>query len=133
MINPRILDQILLMTRMDKEERIYGEMDTKYGTISKEQFEEYKKQLHGMVHWLLLYKEKEFEKLDDYFSSVLFKINGLNSVMNYPSNIMMLLTTLEAARLENEKEDCDYNKYRKAILDAHSIIDKIGVVAPEDE
>jgi hypothetical protein len=118
---------------MDNKERIYGEMDTKYGTISKEQFEEFKSQLHGMVHWLLLYKEKNFEKLDDYFSSVLFKINGLNSVMNYPSNIMMLITTLEAARLENQKDECDYNKYRKAILDAHSIIDKIGVTVSDEE
>lgn len=128
MIYPTIIDLILLtnpgVRKLD--ERNTAIMETKYGTITKEQFEEYKKQLHGMIHWLLVYKEKNYEDLDAYFSSVLFRISGFNSVLNYPPNILTLMATLESARLENLKEDYDHKKYRKAILDAHSIVDKIG-------
>lgn len=129
MIIPTIIDLITMspINEMSNNgERNTDEMETKYGEITTEQFEEYRKQLHGMIHWLLVYREKNYEDLDSYFSSVLFRINGFNSVLNYPSNMLTLLTTLESARLENQNPNFDYKKYRKAILDAHSIIDKIG-------
>lgn len=129
MIYPTIIDQIIITLPnilRNRDERIIEKMETKYGTITKEQLEEYKKQLHAMVHWLLVYKEKNYEELDEYFSSILFRINGLNSVLNYPPNILGLMATLESARLENQNENFDFKKYRKAVLDAHTIIDKIG-------
>ena len=133
MIYPSLIDLIIMTTPglNNTGERNTEEMETKYGTITQEQLEEYKTQLHAMVHWLLVYKEKNYEGLDEYFSSILFRINGLNSVLNYPRNMLGLMATLESARLENLSEEFNFKKYRKAVLDAHSIIDKIG--EPEEE
>lgn len=131
MIIPDIVDMLTIISisesNMNNGERNIEIMETKYGTITKEQFEEYKKQLHGMIHWLLVYREKNYDDLDNYFSSVLFRINGFNSVLNYPPNMLTLMATLEAARLENQNPNFDHKKYRKAILDAHAIVDKIGM------
>ena len=127
MIFPNLIDLIILTsTRGEYSERKLEKMETKYGTITQEQFEEHKKQLHAMIHWLLVYKEKDYADLDNYFSSVLFRINGLNSVLNYPPNMLTLMATLESARLENQNPNFDHKKYRKAILDAHAIVDQIG-------
>lgn len=129
MIIPTIIDQIIFsLPGYDIDERKFEKMETKYGTVTEEQVSEYKKQLHAMIHWLLVYKEKNYEDLDNYFSSVLFRINGLNSILNYPPNMLGLMTTLESARLENLNPEYDHKKYRKAILDAHAIIDRIGEV-----
>lgn len=127
MIIPNIIDLVILTSsRCESHERKTEKMETKYGTITKEQFEDHKKQLHAMIHWLLVYREKGYEDLDSYFSSVLFRINGLNSVLNYPPNMLTLMATLESARLENLNPNFDHKKYRKAILDAHAIVDKIS-------
>lgn len=103
-------------------------MKHKYGEFTQKQFSEYKKQLHSKVHWLLLYKEQDYPKLDQYFSSLLFQISGLATLIDSPY-VVTLMTLLEAARSENLSDECDYGKYRKAILDAHSIIDMI----PEED
>ncbi len=99
-------------------------MESKYCGVSLEQLEGYMTKLHKKVHWLLIYREENYSLLDEYFSSLLFKIGGLNAVLGEPWELLDLMSTLEAARLENRKEDGDFKIYRKAILDAHSIIDK---------
>ena len=99
-------------------------MESKYCEVSSQQLEKYMSKLHTRVHWLLIYKEEDYQLLDEYFSSLLFKIGGLNSLLGEPWELLDLLSVLEAARLENNKSDCDFKLYRKAILDAHAIIDK---------
>lgn len=94
-------------------------------SFSLQQVEKYKKQLHDTIHWLLIYKEKRYSGLDDYFSSVLFRINGLNSMLDYPEEMVELVTLLEAARMESHKDTCKHKVYRKAILDAHAVVDRI--------
>lgn len=98
---------------------------TLYGEFSDEQMRDYKKHLHNRIHWLLIYKEETYDKLDDYFSSILFQLFGLNELLGYPETLVSLVSILEAARLESLKDECNFKKYRKAILDAHSLIDKL--------
>ena len=108
-----------------------------YGYFSKEQMDEYKTKLHKDVFWLLLYKDPE--KADDfkdlnyekYFRSVMKRINGLNSLLFYPAEIVEMMTILEAAHLETQKEFFNFQTYRKLIFDAHSLIDRIGGVESE--
>lgn len=101
-------------------------MGCKYcNDLTSEQYEDFRNELHKKIHWLLIYKEKGYIHLDEYFSSLMFKIGGLNSLLGYPPSIMDLLCLLESARQENLKPDCDFKLYRKAILDAHSAIDRI--------
>lgn len=96
-----------------------------YGTFSPTQIQEQKKSLHNSVHWLLIYKEENYEHLDAYFESLLMRIGGLNEILLEPPELVTLLSLLQAARNEAFKDNFEFKKYRKLILDSHSLIDKI--------
>lgn len=107
-------------------------MKTIYGTFSEEQMEQYKKQLHSKMFWMLLYKDpKTSEKysevnFDKYFYNLMREIDGLNILLGYPSEIVGIMSMLEAAHKESLKENFDYSVYRKIVLDAHNLVDKIN-------
>lgn len=101
-------------------------MNTKYCALSKEQWEATIKQLHSSVYWLLLYKERGDEKLEEYFDFLMVKIGGLNSLLGHPPKMVDVMMLLEVARMELKKGDSfDFKLYRRAILDAESAIDKL--------
>lgn len=106
-------------------------MEHLYGTFDCQQIEKYKVKLHKELFWLLLYKDPktkdEYENVDfeKYFTYLMKKLDGLNSLLSYPEDLVALLSLLEAAFLETKKKDFDYFVYRKLVLDAHSLIDKI--------
>jgi hypothetical protein len=100
-------------------------MKYKYGTYPNEQFDEYKKRIHSLIHWLLIYKEENAEILPGYFEKVQSKLDGLNELMNHPVQIVEIMNLIESARLESEKEDMSFRQYRKLILDAHDLVDSI--------
>lgn len=95
-------------------------MDYKYGIIPSYQIHNEKKRLCGAVFKLLPYKQEKYELLDEYFSSILIRINGLNKLLYEPPEVITLLSILESARHET-----DFHKYRKAILDSCSLINSI--------
>ena len=103
-----------------------------YGYFTDEQMENYKTKLHKDVFWLLLYKDpnkkKDFPNIDfeKYFEGLMLKINGLNELLSYPTEIVEMMSVLEAALLETRKENFNFQTYRKLIFDAHSLVDKIG-------
>ena len=49
----------------------------------------------------------------------------MNDILFNPPELVTLISLLETARKEANKKDCDFKKYRKLILDSHSLIDKI--------
>lgn len=100
-------------------------MKHNYGDFTVKQVSDYKKSLHASVHWLLIYKEEEYEFLDKYFTSLLTKISGLNKIFIDDKAILKLMVAIQSAKDESEKDDCDFKLYRKIILDAHSLIDEI--------
>jgi len=108
-------------------------MDMKYGYFDPEQFELFKKRLHSELHWLLIYKDPESADeyshvdFDKYFEGLMRRINGLSSLLFYPPEIVGIMSNLEAAHLECSKEQFDYHAYRKLVLDAHALVDKIKV------
>ena len=73
-------------------------MKHKYGEFNQNQIANYKKKLHNNVHWLLIYKEENYEFLDEYFNSLMLRINGLNRILFYPIHIIELYNVLESAR-----------------------------------
>lgn len=107
-------------------------MDTIYGHFDDLQLEEYKEKLHKEMFWLLLYKDPktkdEFKNVDfeKYFINLLKKIDGLNALLSYPVEIVSIMSLLQAALNETRSDDFDYRAYRKLILDAHSLVDKIN-------
>lgn len=97
--------------------------------FSESQIAGYKKQLHDRIHWLLIYKDNgDSKELDKYFNELLRQIKSLNAVFNYQPVIIQLLVTIESAYEEFKKPNCDFKIYRKLVLDAHALIDKIKEV-----
>lgn len=100
-------------------------MKTKYGNIDDIQIRKHKEVLHKDIFKLLWMKEENYPKLNTYFSSILWKLVGYNSVFNNQVVMIDIISNLEAARLEAEKENYNHTKYRKAILDSMSLVDKL--------
>ena len=99
-------------------------MITRYGVYNDAQVEEFLKRIHGMVHWLLIYKEKESPLLESYFDTVQSRIHALSSFFNDSPDIINLAVIIEQARNEYEKgELCDHKAYRRYIFDAHFAVD----------
>lgn len=96
-----------------------------YGHFTPTQMKEQKKSLHNSIHWLLIYKEENYEYLDAYFDSLLLRIGGLNDILFEPPELVTLISLLQAARKEACNDDFSFKRYRKLILDSHSLIDKI--------
>ena len=107
-------------------------MEHLYGYFTDGQLENYKTKLHKDVFWLLLYKDPEkngdFLSVDynKYFNNLMLRINGLNELLSHPTEIVEMMSVLEAALMETQKESFNFRTYRKLLFDAHSLIDKIG-------
>lgn len=97
----------------------------KYGCYHDEQFLGYKKRLHNLIHWLLIYAEEDNTILNDYFEKVQYKLQGLNELLDYPTLIIEIMNLVESAKLEFNKPNYSHKVYRKTILDIHELIDKL--------
>lgn len=102
-------------------------MKYKYGTYPSCQFVDYKKRLHSLIHWLLIYAEENNPNLNDYFIKVQYKLDGLNELLQYPSQLIEIMNLIESARIEYNKENYRHEIYRKTILDVHELIDRMPV------
>ena len=111
-------------------------IEHKYGSYSNEQFDEYKTKLHKKIFWLLIYKDPntkdQFPNVDtyafeQYFKHVMLEIDGMNALLFYPVEICSIMSLLESAFHETQKEEFDFKLFRKLILDAHALIDKISL------
>lgn len=101
-------------------------MHHKYGSYPKNQFHDYKKRMHSLVHWLLIYAENEDKSyVNNYFQIVQERINGLNELLDFPVQIIEIMSFIESAKIELNKDDYCHNKYRKIIFDVHELIDRI--------
>lgn len=107
-------------------------MRNRYGYFTDKQMENYKVKLHKELFWLLIYKDPDtkdkYQNVDfnKYFDGLMRKINGLNKLLFYPVEIVSIMSLLEAALIESQKEDFNFQVYRKLVLDTHALVDKIG-------
>ncbi len=107
-------------------------MISKYGDFSAEQLAEYRSRLHSKLFWLLLYKDPEtkdefqYVDYDKYFSTLMKELNGLGDLLFHPDGLVEMLAVLEAAYNESKENDFNYKLYRKFVLDAHTILDRMN-------
>ena len=66
---------------------------------------------------LLPYKQDGYAYLDKYFESVLQRLIGFNRISGFQPEVITIMSLLEYARQEN-----DFDKYRKAVLDACGLV-----------
>lgn len=69
---------------------------------------------------LLPYRQDNYEYLDNYFESVLQRLIGFNRISGFQPEVITIMSLLEYARQEN-----DYKKFRKAVLDACGLVELI--------
>ncbi len=104
----------------------------KYGSYDDSQFADYLKQLHKKIFWLLVYKDPtNVDKyahvdFDQYFSNLMKELDGLNELLGYPTEMIRLMSLLESAHIETTKQPFCFTEFRRLILDAHGVVDKIG-------
>ena len=76
-----------------------------------------KEYLMSAVFKLLPYKQDNYVYLDNYFESVLQRLIGFNKISGHQPEVITIISLLEYARQED-----NFVKYRKAILDACGLI-----------
>ena len=106
-------------------------MVSKYGELTADQLDEYRERLHKKLFWLLLYKDPNTKEdysgtnFDRYFLTLMMELKGLDEVLVHPNGLVEILCILEAAFDETKKDPFEYSIYRKFVLDAHSLLDRM--------
>ncbi len=92
-----------------------------YAEMPPSQIAAEKKYIRSAIFKLLPYKEERYEYLDNYFSSVLQLLKGFNEVSGNQPEVISIISKIAYARTEAK----DFDDYRKAILDACGMVERI--------
>ena len=109
-------------------------MKHKYGNFTESQMLLTKKSIRKQIFFLLLCvdpKTKDnYQHIDinDAFKGLLYKLDGLNSVLGEPQQLVDTMSLLEEALIQYNKPVFDFKVYRRLILSAGSLIDTIKEV-----
>ena len=109
-------------------------MEYKYGDFTDEQFTNALLKIRKKIFFLLLYVDpktkEEYTRIDinGAFDNLLYELGGMNSMLSYPTELVTVMSLLEAARMEYFSENFNFKIYRKLILDSGVEIMKIGGV-----
>lgn len=111
----------------------------KYGEFADMQISEAKEYIRKRIFFLLLVAEdlgtrEKFPDIDlsQAHESVMWRISGLNELLLEPPCLVHALSLLEEAKNNLIKDEFDFRKYRKLILDAGAEISKIPVPPTEE-
>jgi hypothetical protein len=91
-----------------------------YEEITPSQIIAEKKYIRSAIFKLLPYKEENYEYLDNYFGSVLQLLKGFNKVSGNQPEMVSIISKIAYAR-----DVEDFSEYRKAILDACGLVERI--------
>ena len=107
---------------------------TKYGEFSSSQISSTKLQLRKSIFFLLLYVDPETKNsylnvdVENAFRSLQLRLNGLNSILLEPPELVTVMSLIESALQEYKKPVLNFKIFRKLILDAGSEVMKIKEV-----
>ena len=110
-----------------------GTINHKYGSFDISQFNKYKERMRKKIFWLIIYTDSETnEQYKDvdviaYHKHIMEQISGLSSLLFYSSKVVDILCSLEAALSILEKDEFDFQSYRKLVLDAGAMMDRLKV------
>lgn len=106
-------------------------MKTLYGYYSPTQIHSTKLSIQKSIFFLLLCVDPatsgDYPDINviDVFNNLQCKINGLNSILREPPELVETMSLLEAALNEYKSECFKWSNYRKLILDAGAMIMRI--------
>ena len=91
-----------------------------YTVMPPSQIAAEKKYIRSAIYKLLPYKEESYEYLDNYFVSVLQLLKGFNEISGNQPEVVSIISKVAYAR-----KATDFVEYRKAILDACGMVERI--------
>ena len=91
-----------------------------YDEMPPSQIAAEKTYIRSAIFKLLPYKEESYEYLNEYFGSVLQLLKGFNKVSGNQPEMVSIISKIAYAR-----DVEDFSEYRKAILDACGLVDRI--------
>lgn len=106
----------------------------KYGEFSESQVHDAKELIRKRIYFLLLIVDPEtkehYKEVDvlKAFDSVITDVAGFNDLLGCPVELVTILSKLDAALLEYQREDFRWKKYRKLILDSGNEVLKLKEV-----
>lgn len=106
----------------------------KYGEFTENQLQQTKQYMRKQIFYLLLIVDPDTRDehpgvdVDEAFKSLLNRFGGLNEILFCPPELVRIISMLEAALQEYHKEDFEYRRYRKLILDAGAEVLRIEEV-----
>lgn len=106
----------------------------KFGEFSSDQIREVKETLRKRIFFLLLLVDKKTANhyngvnVEKTFENLMTEFGSLNELLGYPAEMVTVLSLVNAARLEYNSSEFNWQRYRKLILDAGSQVDKIKEV-----
>ena len=109
-------------------------MKHKYGNFTEEQMSLTKKSIRKQIFFLLLCVDPETKDnythvdVSEAFKGLLYKLDGLNSVLGEPQELVDTISLLEEALIQYNEPKFDFRTYRRLILNAGSLIDTIREV-----
>ncbi len=95
-----------------------------YGEFTQEQIAKTKEKMRKQIFFLLLIVDpvsaEEYDNVDvnEAFQNILKEFGGLNDLLNYPQELVDVMSLVNAARLEFNGNNFNWKTYRKLILDA---------------
>ena len=96
----------------------------RYGKFSNMQMSEIKRSLRGSIFFLLQCADPNTagnypgKDVNEIFQNIQYDLDGLNSLLFYPVELVPVIELLEAARVTYNKPNSQFEDYRKLILDA---------------
>lgn len=91
-----------------------------YDEMPPSQIAAEKAYIRSAIFKLLPYKEESYEYLNEYFGSVLQLLKGFNKISGNQPEMVSIISKIAYAR-----DVEDFSEYRKAILDACGLVDRI--------
>lgn len=105
----------------------------KYGEFKNTQVEHYQEKLRKKIFWLILYTDSktkdEFIDIDvvKYHENLLFEISSYNELLYFPKDFVEIINSLESALHILKSDNFNFNKYRKLVLDAGAMLNRMKV------
>ena len=109
-------------------------MKHKYGNFTEIQMLSTKKSIRKQIFFLLLCADPETKNnykhidVNDAFTGLLYKLDGLNSVLGEPQELVDTISLLEEALIKYNEPNFNFKIYRRLILNAGSLINNIKEV-----
>ena len=109
-------------------------MRNKYGEFTQEQIQNTKREIRKQIIFLLTVVDPELK--DKYthinvpaaYKSLMDELAGLNELLFYPTELVLVMSLLEAALMEYKNPDFNFQRYRKLVLDAGAKVNLIKEV-----